>query len=213
MMINNKGFTLIELLAVITIMGILMMVAIPAVSRTIENSRRDTFVDNIKTYINTVRNSAIANELKCGDNISTATSYSSQPDGNYYYLICTVDASYKVTGGYPNSGLTYDCSSSQTSDLMETVAKSSWGGAELYGVIMWTKKENDSEYSAIFVDSAGHGMLYPANENSIKRATIKTSGAIRLNNIYSYHTNITEKDARGKDVLNYNAKSTRCFLG
>ena len=43
--INSKGFTLIELLAVITIMGILMMVAIPAVSRTIENSRRDSFAD------------------------------------------------------------------------------------------------------------------------------------------------------------------------
>ena len=29
---NNQGFTLIELLAVIVIMGILLMVAIPAVS-------------------------------------------------------------------------------------------------------------------------------------------------------------------------------------
>ena len=43
--INSKGFTLVELLAVIVIMGILMMVAIPAVTRTIENSRKDTFIN------------------------------------------------------------------------------------------------------------------------------------------------------------------------
>ena len=52
---NSKGFTLIELLAAITIMGILMMVAIPSVSRTIENSRRDTFADVAKSYVNTIR--------------------------------------------------------------------------------------------------------------------------------------------------------------
>ena len=36
---NNKGFTLVELLAVIVIMGILMMVSIPSVKGTIDNSR------------------------------------------------------------------------------------------------------------------------------------------------------------------------------
>lgn len=54
--LNKKGFTLIELLAVITIMGILMMVAIPAVTRTIENARRDTFADVAKEYVNAVVN-------------------------------------------------------------------------------------------------------------------------------------------------------------
>ena len=58
--INNKGFTLIELLAVITILGILMMIAIPNVSRTIENSRRDTFADVAQSYINAVRTEVMA---------------------------------------------------------------------------------------------------------------------------------------------------------
>ena len=47
---NSQGFTLVELLAVIVIMGILMMIAIPSITRTIENSRKDTFVDIAKCY-------------------------------------------------------------------------------------------------------------------------------------------------------------------
>ena len=41
--LNKKGFTLVELLAVITIMGILMIVAVPAVQRTIRNTRYKYF--------------------------------------------------------------------------------------------------------------------------------------------------------------------------
>ena len=62
---NKKGFTLIELLAVITIMGILMLVSIPAVSRTIENE--------IKTAV-------ASDELKC-----SSTMISALGTGDYYY--------------------------------------------------------------------------------------------------------------------------------
>lgn len=60
---NNKGFTLIELLAVIVILGILMIVAIPQVTKYIEQSKKDTFIDTAKAYINAARYSYLNDEF------------------------------------------------------------------------------------------------------------------------------------------------------
>ena len=61
---NNKGFTLIELLAVIVIMGVLMMVAIPQVTKYINNSRKDAYVDTAKAYINGARYMLLNDEFQ-----------------------------------------------------------------------------------------------------------------------------------------------------
>ena len=154
--LGKKGFTLIELLAVITIMGILMLVAIPAVTRTIENSRRDTFADNVKTYINTVRNAVLADELKCEESGSEVT-VSSLPDGIYYYEI--------------------DTTANGTKDLMEKVAKSSWGGADIEGYVKWQKTDGKTSYYAYMTDKSKHGMSAEAAEDSITRASISSTVA------------------------------------
>ena len=155
--LNKAGFTLIELLAVITIMGILMMVAIPSVSRTIENSRRDTFADNALTYVNTVRNAVMADELSCGGKTASATA-----NGTYYFVIDTSDQS--------------------TKDLMEKVALSSWGSAELDGYVSWTKATNASgrtttTYSVCLKDTGAHGFKALVSEKDVSRSKIYTEGA------------------------------------
>ena len=48
---NNKGFTLIEILAVIIIIGILMIIAVPAVTQYITNSRNFSFAKTADKYI------------------------------------------------------------------------------------------------------------------------------------------------------------------
>jgi type IV pilus assembly protein PilA len=57
---NKRGFTLIELLAVIVILGILLAVAIPAVSQYITRSRKDSLVSEAKLYIESVRDDITA---------------------------------------------------------------------------------------------------------------------------------------------------------
>ena len=163
--LNKAGFTLIELLAVITIMGILMMVAIPSVSRTIENSRRDTFADNALTYVNTVRNAVMADELTCGTGANAKT-VSATANGTYYFVINT--------------------SEQQTKDLMEKVALSSWGSAEITGYVKWTKATNTTtnrtttEYYVKLRDTGSHGFKDEVAEKDVSRAKIFTEGAVAI---------------------------------
>ena len=53
---NKKGFTLIELLAVIIILGILMIIAIPSVTSYISDSRKNAYADTAKQIISGARN-------------------------------------------------------------------------------------------------------------------------------------------------------------
>ena len=111
--INSKGFTLIELLAVIVIMGILMMVAIPSVSRVIENSRKDTYVDIAKSYANAARTLWTADGLSC---TSESIPSSATDDGDYYVLIDTE---------HPDN----------VPVLVDQGGKSSWGNRNVEGYV------------------------------------------------------------------------------
>ena len=161
--LGRKGFTLIELLAVITIMGILMLVAIPAVSRTIENSRRDTFATLSKQYITTVRNAVLADELNCGPAGAEKT-VGAMPNGTYYFEINTSAGADAAT---------------QTADIMEKVGKSSWGNADVSGYVQWTKtatgEKTKTTYSIVLVDTGKHGIAEIKQEDQITRTSVSTN--------------------------------------
>ncbi len=61
---KSKAFTLIELLAVIIILGILMIIAIPSVTTYISDSRKSAYIDTAKNIVGGARN--LVNEGKLG---------------------------------------------------------------------------------------------------------------------------------------------------
>ncbi|NLA33294.1 MAG: prepilin-type N-terminal cleavage/methylation domain-containing protein [Tenericutes bacterium] len=58
---NKKGFTLIELLAVIVILGIILIIAIPSISAAILNARKNAYVDTAIQLVDGVRMAALSN--------------------------------------------------------------------------------------------------------------------------------------------------------
>ena len=68
---NKKGFTLIELLAVIIILGVLMIIAIPAVTEYISLSRKSAYITTATRYIDGVRNMVNAAEIPVYDKETT----------------------------------------------------------------------------------------------------------------------------------------------
>ena len=68
---NKKGFTLIELLAVIIILGILMIIAIPSVTKYINDSRKNAYVDSAKEIIGSARNLVNSGSLEMYDTDAT----------------------------------------------------------------------------------------------------------------------------------------------
>ena len=158
---NSKGFTLIELFAVIVIMGILMMVAIPAMTRYIENSRKDTFIDTAKQYVNSVRNMWASDSLSCDVTGGTSIVSGAVGDGDYYVVIDSKND--------PNG-------------LIDSGGKSSWGNREVLGYVhvkvSSTSGKAKTTYG-IYLTDGEHGTdgeLYQA-DSKLSRGNILTTGA------------------------------------
>ena len=70
--LNNKGFTLVELLAVVVILVIIMLVAIPNISSSIERRKiknetkmKEVIIDASESYVDRITNLYLCDKKKC----------------------------------------------------------------------------------------------------------------------------------------------------
>ena len=186
---NKKGFTLIELLAVIVIIGILMLIAIPAMSRYIENARKDSLITIAKEYVNAVRNSWLADDLLCGSSDQVS---SSMDEGNYYVLI--------------------DTTTESTEELLDQGGKSPWGNRDLKGYVRVNittnaKEQRVTKYYIAIADGT-HGIY--DNVSSPIEADDLARGDVIMN------LDNDENNEKKKSIMTTpfeNGKVTTCSVG
>ena len=190
--INNKGFTLIELLAVIVILGILMMMAIPAVTKYIENSRKDAFYQTAKSYIEAARTTLLNGEYQMeyinntfGGGIQSQDVCDLPPAGS-------INLSDNSEWGY------YTSIPIEQIELEKGKEKSPFNRTWDSGYVIAINKatvttanpnpKDDIEYYFAAIDKGKNGIDVFTSESNLKRSSVKKGSADAKNGLYAVGT-------------------------
>ena len=168
--LNRKGFTLIELLAVILILGIIALIAIPTVNNILKEARRGAFSSTLTNIEKAIENECTLSQIK-------------NKDINYTYTITDgiISPSVEIKGDLPDGTIYVDgeCKVNYT----------------LYNNNFSAIKENDEtkiEDKKIYTEDILNGAV-PVLSNNLIPVTIDNDGTVRKADIYEKWYSYEEK--------------------
>jgi len=190
---NKKGFTLIELLAVIVILGLLMAIAIPSVTKYITQSRKKTLTNTISNYM-----SALTTEVNNMDYTFT--------EANTIYAV-PIECIAVERGGTDPFGHWYPAYTKNDDGSLSDNPAGFWA----YVLVQYDDNTSSYTYGFTFKDSAGYGLNPTASTKLQEKGDqIKTGMTLThpgdMENIDEYYSNswlgftTTEDDADTTDV-------------
>ena len=135
--LNKSAFTLIELLSVITIMGVLMIVAVPSVTQIVDNAREDTLFNTIDAYIESLKMEVM--------------------DGTYTFL-----NSDETIYAVPIECIELESGGKNPFGTWKQAGKDYWG----YVLVQYDVDTQNYTYGFTYKDSAGWS-LYPTAEEHL----------------------------------------------
>ena len=101
----KKGFTLVELLAVIVILGVIALITVPIVTRTINSSKTETYEVSVRNYIRAIESSLYTNEMDMDKPVVADGTYQVNSAGNICLNgDCTKILEVPFEGEHPISG-------------------------------------------------------------------------------------------------------------
>ena len=65
MKVNKKGFSVIQLLVVLIIIGALITVVVPAITKKINNTKKKEFISVAKNYLDEIKKNISTDDVQC----------------------------------------------------------------------------------------------------------------------------------------------------
>ena len=183
---NKKGFTLVELLAVIVILGVLLMIAVPAVQNVIKKAKNNATQKQAELFIDAAKKMAIIDEAtsdmviyKLSDldsdvdkNRFTGMVVALKENGSYKYYIYLNDSVNKKTIGNNNNIFEFASEDKINEKVTDGVKEFKEGSTPIIQV-------KDKKYS--YSNNNNNNTLNPYHSYSVKENVTVTVG----NNSYT----------------------------